>query len=218
MTRLLARNGRGAVAARRGKFARLVTQCVDTIEQFGGTIDPQVVADELQARIDAIAGQLRITAQTALRSYIPDDWGEQMATESIAKTRELITPSGPAEHLAVRVAGRLQAALGQALIYAAHNDDQQRPYPVLNLQHAGEAVSGLGIAVRDAPAGAEYVTIGGDVAAWTREILEAFRDQLRTGAWTFCPCGEAHGQHQTDAAVLAMLDADLLCLAATPST
>lgn len=79
-------------------------------------------------------------------------------------------------------------------------------------------MSGLGIAVRDAVPGAEYVTIGADVAAWTREILEAFRVQLRTGTWTICPCGEAHGQQETDAAVLAMLDADLLCLTATPST
>ena len=206
------------MAARRGKFAQLVSQCVDTIEQLGGTVDPQVVAEELQARIDAVARQLRITAQTALRSYIPDDWGEQMAAETMATAHALTAPSGPAEHLALRVAGRLQAALGQALVYAAHNDDQQRPVPVLNLQHAGEAVSGLGIAVRDAPPGTEYVTIGADVAAWTREILEAFRVQLRTGAWTFCPCGESHGQHETDAAVLAMLDTDLLCLAATPKT
>jgi hypothetical protein len=69
----------------------------------------------------------------------------------MAEVQQRAAPAGPPEHLAVRVAARLLAALGQAVIYAAINGDQQRPQPVLDLRRVGEAVSGLGLAIRDAP-------------------------------------------------------------------
>ena len=58
--------------ARRGKFARLVDDFVATVDELGGSVDPAVVAAELQARIDAIATQLHVTTQTVLRTYIDD--------------------------------------------------------------------------------------------------------------------------------------------------
>ncbi|MEV6930887.1 hypothetical protein AB0M46_41235 [Dactylosporangium sp. NPDC051485] len=137
--------------ARRGKFARLVDDFVATVDALGGSVDPAVVAEELQQRIDAIAAQLRITPQTVLRSYIDEEWGRATATAMMAEVQQRAAPTGPPEHLAVRVAARLLAALGQAVIYAAINGDQQRPQPVLDLRRAGEAVSGLGLAIRDAP-------------------------------------------------------------------
>jgi len=202
-----------ATVARRGKFARLVDDFVATVDELGGSVDPAVVAEELQARIDAIATQLHVTTQTVLRTYIDDDWGRQMATTMMADVKSRAAePAGPPEHFATRVAGRLVAALGQAMLYATTNGDHQQPVPVMDLRQAAEAVSGLGLAIHEAPPDGQLVTVGADVVAWTRSTLRVFRDQLRAGAWSSCLCGEQHGQHDTDAAVLATVSKDLLFL------
>lgn len=96
----------------------------------------------------------------------------------------------------------------------ATNGDQQQPVPVMDLRQAGEAVSGLGLALRDAQPGEQFIAVAADVAAWTRATLEVLRDHLDSGAWSFCPCGEDHGQFTTDAEVLAMVRNDLLHLPA----
>ncbi|MGC9668512.1 hypothetical protein ACNTMW_18395 [Planosporangium sp. 12N6] len=153
-----------------------------------------------------------------LRSYIDEGWGRATATAMMADVQQRAAPTGPPEHLAVRVAARLLAGLGQAVIYAAINGDQQRPQPVLDLRRASEAVSGLRLAIRDSPPGTSFVIVGADVAAWSHETLEVLRDQLQDGAWTFCPCGEQHGQDNTDAGVLAAVNADLLHLPATTTS
>ena len=202
----------GGQVARRGKFGRLVEQFVSTVERMGGIIDPAVVAGELQTRIDMIAGQMRVTPQTVLRNYISEDWGTETATAMMNKIRPPEERSGGAEHLALSVAARLQAALGQVILYAAANGDQQLLSPALDLHQTGEAVSGLGLAIMDMPPDARFVTISADIATWTRTALETLRDQLRAGAWTFCPCGERHGQDETDVQVLRAVQADLLFL------
>ncbi len=201
--------------ARRGKFARLVDDFVATVAALGGSIDPAVVAAELQARIDAIATQLHVTTQTVLRTYIDDDWGREMATNMMADVKgRAAKPAGPPEHFAVRVAGRLLAALGQAMLYATTNGDPQQPVPAMDLRQAAEAVTGLGLAIHETPPGDQLVTVGADIVAWTRTTLEVFCDQLRSGAWSCCPCGEHHGQDTTDAGVLAAVGKDLLYLPA----
>src|SRR5262245_20110046 len=98
--------------ARRGKFHRLVDDFVLTVTELGGRVDPSVVAEELQARIDAIAEHLRVTPQTVLRSYLDEGWGRQMATAMMADLhgREAQHAAGPDEHVGVRVAARLLAA------------------------------------------------------------------------------------------------------------
>jgi hypothetical protein len=204
--------------ARRGKLARLVDDFVATVAGLGGSVDPAVVAAELQARIDAIAAQMHVSRQTVLRTYIDDEWGRQMATAMMADVkRRAARPAGPPEHFAVRVAGRLVAALGQAILYATTNGDHQQPVPAMDLRQAAEAVSGLGLAIDEAPPEGQIVTVGADVVAWTRATLQAFRDQLHAGAWSSCPCEQQHGQHDTDAAVLATVSNDLLFLP-TPDT
>jgi hypothetical protein len=67
-------------------------------------------------------------------------------------------------------------------------------------------------AIHEAPPDGQIVTVGADVVAWTRTTLRVFRDQLRAGTWSSCPCGEQHGQRDTDAAVLAAVNNDLLLL------
>jgi hypothetical protein len=205
--------------ARRGKFARLVEDFVATVDELGGAVDPAVVAEELQARIDAIAAQLRVTTQTVLRSYIDEDWGRQMAETMMAdvQTRNTV-PTGPPEHFALRVAGRLVAALGQAMLYATTNQDPQQPIPAMDLHQAAEAVTGLGLAINECPPGDQLVTVPAGIVAWTRTTLEVFRDQLRDGEWSICPCGDQHGQDATDAAVLNAITKDLLFLPAGPDS
>jgi hypothetical protein len=194
----------------------LVGDFVATVDELGGAVDPAVVAQELQARIDAIAAQLHITPQTVLRNYIDEDWGRQMAETMMAdlQARQAAVVPGPPEHFAVRVAGRLLAALGQAMLYATTNKDPQQPLPAMDLRQAAEAVTGLGLAVHECPPGDQLVTVGADIVAWTRATLEVFRDQLRAGTWTSCPCGEHHGQDAIDAGVLDAVSKDLLYLPA----
>ena len=202
----------GGQVARRGKFGLLVEQFAATVERMGGIIDPSVVAGELQTRIDMVAGQMRVTPQTVLRNYISEDWGTETATAMMNKIKRPDERPGQSEHLALSVAARLQAALGQVILYAAANGDQQLLSPALDLHQTGEAVSGLGLAIMDMPPDARFVTISADIATWTRTALETLRDQLRAGAWTFCPCGERHGQDETDVQVLRAVQADLLFL------
>lgn len=201
--------------ARRGKFARLVADFVATVEEQGGAVDRQTVTAELQARIEAIATQVGVTPQTVLRSYIGDDWGRQAASTMMAKVQRSDPAAGhegDPEFFHPQVVARLLAALGQATLYAATNDDQRQPVPQLNLRLAAEAVTGLSLALHETSPGEQLVAVGSEVVAWTRITLETLRDQLRDGKWTFCPCGEQHGQRDTDTAVLAAVSEDLLFL------
>ncbi len=95
-----------------------------------------------------------------LRTYIDDEWGREMATTMMADVKgRAATPAGPPEHFAVRVADRLVAALGQAMLYATTNHDPQQPVPAMDLRQAAEAVSGLGPASTPAhPAGWSWGT------------------------------------------------------------
>lgn len=201
---------------RQSKRTRLVSDFVATVEALGGRVDPAVVAEELEVRINAIAAQLHITSQTVLRNYIDDDWGRQAATAMMDEVtrRQVDEPAGPDEHFAVHVVGRLVAALGQAMLYASVNGDAAAEVPHLDGRHAAEAISGLGLALHERRPGDDLVVVDAKVVAWTRSTLEAFREQLRAGAWSSCPCGELHGQVDTDLAVLRAVSRDLLLLPA----
>jgi hypothetical protein len=112
-----------------------VEDFVATVDELGGAVDRAVVAEELRARIDAIAAQLHVTTQTVLRNYLDEGWGREMAETMMAEvqTRNAV-PTGPPEHFAVRVVGRLVAALEQAMFYATVNQDAQQPIPAMDLQ------------------------------------------------------------------------------------
>ncbi len=206
--------------ARQGKRARLVSDFVRTVEELGCRVDPAAVAEELDARINAIAAQLHVTTQTVLRTYIDDDWGRQAAQDLMAELsdREAAVVGGPDELFAVRVIGRLVAALGQAMLYACVNDDHAQPVPQLDARRAAEAISGLGLAIHGVSSGDDLVVVSAQVVAWTRSTLEVFRDQLRAGAWSSCPCGELHGQVDADVAVLRAVNHDLLFLPTVGAT
>jgi hypothetical protein len=60
---------------RRAKLARIVDDFVATAELNGTTVAPEAVTEQLNARIDAIAKQVGVTAQTVLNTYIDEDWG-----------------------------------------------------------------------------------------------------------------------------------------------
>lgn len=112
----------------------------------------------------------------------------------------------------MRVAGRLVAALGQAILYAAVNDNHRQDFPALDAKQAAEAVSGLGLAINQCRASEQVITVDAEIVEHTRATLETFRDLLRSRAWSSCPCGERHGQAKTDAQVLKAVQRDLLLL------
>ncbi|MEH1129904.1 hypothetical protein [Micromonospora sp. CPCC 206061] len=100
------------------------------------------------------------------------------------------------------------------MLYASVNGDGAAEVPQLDGRHAAEAISGLGLALHARPPGDDLVVVDAKVVAWTRATLEAFCEQLRAGVWSSCPCGELHGQVETDLAVLRAVRSDLLLLPA----
>jgi hypothetical protein len=147
--------------ARQDKRARLVNDFVATVESLGGRIEPAVVLEELDARINAVAAQLHSTTQTALRNYFDDDWGCEAAAAMMAEVaqREAAVRGSADEHFAVSVVARLLAALGQATLYASVNGDQMLAVPQLDARQAAEAISGLSLAIYDRRPGDELVAV-----------------------------------------------------------
>jgi hypothetical protein len=199
---------------RRGKLARIVDDFVATADLNGTTVAPEAVTEQLNARIDAIAKQVGVTAQTVLNTYIDEDWGRKLALQMISELadRQRVLAATPAEHLALPVAGRLIAALGQATLYAAINRNAVQKAPAMDLRQAAEAITGLGLAIAECPPGQNLVPVPADIVMSSRTTLHSLRDHLRAADWTFCPCGESHGQDETDAAVLSAVEADLRLL------
>jgi hypothetical protein len=201
-----------------GKLARLVDDFVATARQHGSTVTAAAVAEQLEARIGVIADQVGVSPQTVLDTYIGEDWGRKLALQMIGdragQAEDLAATS--AEHLALPVAGRLVAALGQATLYASINRNGAHKVGPMDLRQAAEAVAGLGLAIAHCPPGQSLVLLPAGIVAGTRLTLLALRDHLRAADWSFCPCGESHGQEVTDAAVLAAVETDLLLLPPVP--
>jgi hypothetical protein len=198
------------------KFRDLVQDFVSTAAELGYTADRAAIAAELQARISAVATQLHVTEETALRNYLDDDWGREMARDFCHQLAECtaLVEAEPAREMPVQAAGRLVAALGQALLcYAINEGSGDRRPGDFSADDASQAVSGLGLALHATPPGAATVSVGGDVAVWTREALTAFSDNLRRGRWTSCPCGDRHEHEDMDTRLLRAVQDDLRLLA-----
>lgn len=196
------------------KFQALVADFVSTTTELGGTIAPEVVATELRQRIRAIADQIGVTEATVLRSYFPNDWGRDMArtTYRQIQERDAHTDAAPDQQLPLRAVGRLVAALGQAMLFSTVNNGADDPTSAFNPKEASEAITGLGMALTSPPDNDSVVTVGGNTLIWSRDALIAFRDNLQHHRWSSCPCGERHGQDDTDAAVLDVVRGDLLLI------
>jgi hypothetical protein len=197
------------------KFKALVADFVATTADLGGTIAPEVVATELRQRIQAIAAQIGVTEATVLRTYMPEDWGQDMARQTYRQIqeRDAHVDNAPAQQLPLPAVGRLIGALGQALLFADVNNATTDPTNKFNQKEASQAVTGLGIALTS-PVNQDTttITVAGNILAWTKDALTVFRDNLQHQHWTSCPCGEDCGSHNTDTAVLRALHADLLLL------
>jgi hypothetical protein len=91
---------------------------VTAVYEFGGRVNRTVLAEDLRARTDAIASQLHVAAQRVLPTYTGDDWGRQMAVTMMAdvRGRDALAAAGPDEYFAMRVVGRMLAALRQAVL------------------------------------------------------------------------------------------------------
>jgi hypothetical protein len=196
------------------KFKTLVADFVATTAGLGGTIDPKVVATELRQRIQFIATQIGVTEATVLRTYMPDDWGGDMARQTypaVQGTRGAYRRrTRPA--LALHAVGRLIAALGQALMFADLNDAATDPACRFNQKEASQAVTELGLTLTGPPNDDATLTVRGKVLALAEDALTVFCDNLQHQRWTSCRCGEDCGSRTRDAAVLHALRADLLLL------
>jgi hypothetical protein len=198
------------------KFQTLVQDFMSAAAKQGYTADRAAVAAELQVRVSAVATQLGISEETALRSYLDDDWGREMARDLCQQLagHNALVDAEPGRELTVQAAGRLVAALGQALLCCAISDSADDGLPgEFSAEDASQAVSGLGLALQACPADEATVSIGGDVVVWARESLTAFGDNLRRRRWTSCPCGDRHEHEEMDSALLQAVQRDLRLLA-----
>jgi hypothetical protein len=91
-----------------------------------------------------------------------------------------------------------------------HHHDGRRETPRREASRPAGALRGSSRRTAGGPPSGRIVTVGADVAACNRATLQVFRDQLRAGALSSCPCDEQHRQHDTDAAALATVSNDLL--------
>lgn len=97
------------------KFKALVADFVDTTAALGGSIDPDVVATELRQRIQFMASQFGVTEATVLRTYMPEDWGRDMARQTYRQIKEReahidAEPSRPRPHPGVAVLHGLRSS------------------------------------------------------------------------------------------------------------
>lgn len=67
-------------------WARLAS--VNDDRRSGRHHRPEVVATELRQRIQTIATQSGVTEATVLRTYMPDDWGQDMARQTYRQIQE----------------------------------------------------------------------------------------------------------------------------------
>lgn len=161
------------------KFKALVADFVRTTTDLGATIDPQGRRDRTAPAHPVHRHPYRRQPGHVLRSYLPDDWGQDMARQTYRQIqeRDAHIDAVPDRQLPLPAVARLIAALGQALLLADVNNAATDP------------------------------TCG--------FALTVFRDNLHRQRWSSCPCGQDCGRHQTDAAVLDALRADLLLLTET---
>ena len=192
------------------KFRALVEDFASTAADLGCTIVPGVAAAELEARISALAAQLRISEQTALRTCFDDGWGRKMASDLCRQLaeREALVDAEHGRELPVGGVARLVAGLGQALLYFSVNEASVDAPGGFSVKDASEAVTGLGLALAACSPGAVSVHVDGNIVVWAREAFQVFSDNLEQHRWSSCPCGEEHGQDKTDAAVLRAVRQD----------
>jgi hypothetical protein len=146
-----------------------------------------------------------------LRNHLPNSWGRDMARQTYRQIqeRDAHIDAEPDHQLPLKAVGRLIAALGQGLLFSTVNNAAGDLTCRFNPKEAAEALTGLGIALTAHPGDGSIATIAGNVLAWTKDALTAFRDNLAQQQWSSCPCGQDCGQHVTDAAVLRAVRDDL---------
>jgi hypothetical protein len=100
------------------KLRALLQDFVSTAAEQGYSANRGFVAAELEAHISTVATQLHITEETALRNYLDDDWGREMARDLCSRLagHNALVNAEPGLELRAQAAGRLVAALRQALL------------------------------------------------------------------------------------------------------
>ena len=189
-------------------FQAQVSAFVDTYEQQGLSADRAVVESELANRVRFAAEQLGVKPATILSNHLDESWGRELA-KSMAHDEQgmqwAITDPRPVR-LVLLVAGELTAALGQVVKYAsqaiaADRIDVAQGSTVLGL--AADAVTGLGMAAiggTDGEVGdavSEVEVTAGNLGAAVLAIDSCIAGITELG-WSYCACGEDHGQRLLD--------------------
>lgn len=168
------------------KFKTLVGDFVAAAADLDCTVSASAVAADLEQRIAAIAAQIGVSQQTVLRSYIDDDWGQEMARSICTDLirRETRMAAMPDHELPAAVAIRLAASLGVAVHCFALNEDLVNGGGDFNVREAGEAVFGLCSAMSEQTPGGEMVSIPGRILMLTQGCLGIFAERLQQRRWT----------------------------------
>jgi hypothetical protein len=220
------RGSRPATITGTADFQTFVADFVTTAAALGAGVTPALAAQALRERIQVLASQLGVTEAAALREHLSRDWGQKMARAWYRDLQERAAQlhAELERDLPAAAAGRLIAALGQALLcFTVNGGGSARcahfiATPVgFSAIDAAQAVSCLGLALAAAGPHTATVRLSGDVALWTREALTAFAGNLEQRRWSSCPCAGLDEQEPMDAALLRAVRKDLLLLATPPT-
>jgi hypothetical protein len=221
------RGSRPATIIGTADLQTFVADFVTTAATLGAGATPALAAQALRERIQVLASQLGVTEAAALREHLSRDWGQKMARAWYRDLQERAAQlhAEPERDLAVAAAGRLIAALGQALLCftvngggsarCAHFVTTPTGFSAID---ASQAVSCLGLALAAADPQTTTVRVSGDVVLWAREALTAFTGNLEQRRWSSCPCAGLSEQEPIDNALLYAVRKDLRLLANRPAS
>jgi hypothetical protein len=189
---------------RRPAFRALVDGALATLRSEGLSVLRVSAASLMAVQVMIAAAQLGVTPATALGYTTQDGLVKTLRQQAGSPHARAIRPARiPGQRSApLVVSGQLVAALGQVAKFATANQDGQIA------GHAADLLTELGIALRELPEGADAIYAEAGVFAEAATLLEDTASRIETGFWSGCPCGQQHGQAESDRAVVPFLRAD----------
>ncbi|MFF3159481.1 hypothetical protein [Streptomyces sp. NPDC057910] len=189
-------------------FKALLAQTEAELLTRGLDVVPVGVRNVLAHAVNTVAERMDIQPRSALHYIDPS-----VIADQIAKAGDQSTDGSEGAH-GIRpfrldnrtvptdrvVTGRPLMALAQAAKYATSNGDSR------TAQHAIDLICEIGSAIADLDN--ELAPVPAAVLDETAQILDRVADKIEKDGWSFCPCGEDHGQARADAAVPAVMRAD----------
>lgn len=187
-------------------FRSLVTQSSAVLLTRGVEVEAASVQGVAGHLVETVAERSGMAPEEAVRLVTPeavaDVIAKAMASEAgnepaLHAVRPVRIDDGTL-HVPVEALGHLVMAASQAAKYAGLNSGGGEAAHLLDL--ATEVGAAL---VKRHTEGAANVEVG--VLDELAGLVDKVADQVESGEWSICPCGEEHGQSETDAGTVPVM-------------